>query len=81
MTTLSIRIPTAPNERLSRKARAARVPRSVVVRDALADFVARKEEERFITELVAAAKALARSPTGSLALAEEFHRSRTRRWT
>ncbi len=72
MTTLSIRIPTTLDERLSREARAARVPRSTVVREALTDFVARKERERFMTEFVAAARALARSSGDSLSVAEEL---------
>lgn len=57
---------------LSREAPTARVPRSAVVREAPTDFVARKARESFMTEFVAAAKSLARSPEESLAVAEEL---------
>lgn len=62
MTSLSIRLPEELESRLSLEARREGKPRSEIVRDAIAEYVIRKERERFMSEVAAAACALARDP-------------------
>jgi len=75
MPALSLRLPEDLDYRLEDEARLERLPRSEVVRIAITDYLARRERERFMAELVAAAKAMVQNPAAmreSRDLAEEF---------
>jgi predicted transcriptional regulator len=75
MPALSLRLPEDLDQRLGDEARLERLPRSEVVRIAIVDYLARRERERFMAELVAAAKAMAQNPAAMREageLAEEF---------
>lgn len=60
MTSLSIRLPDELESRLSLEARREGKPRSEIIREAIAEYVGRKEWERFMSEVASAANALAR---------------------
>ena len=60
MTSLSIRLPDELESRLSLEARREGKPRSEVIREAIAEYVVRKERERFMLEVATAASAIAR---------------------
>ena len=53
MPALSLRLPEELDHRLEDEARLERLPRSEVVRIAIVDYLARRERERFMSELVA----------------------------
>jgi predicted transcriptional regulator len=75
MSTLSIRLPDALDRQLQEEARLAEKTRSELVRDLVADYLVRRERERFMAELAAAARALANDPEAvaeSLEIAEDF---------
>ncbi len=75
MPALSLRLPEELDQRLETEARLERQPRSEVVRIAIVDYLARRERERFMAELVAAATAMSQNPTAmreARELAEEF---------
>ncbi|MBC7963348.1 MAG: ribbon-helix-helix protein, CopG family [Steroidobacteraceae bacterium] len=55
MPALSLRLPEDLDHRLDDEARLERLPRSEVVRIAIVDYLARRERERFMAELVAEA--------------------------
>ena len=55
MPALSLRLPEDLDHRLEDEARLERLPRSEVVRIAILDYLARREKERFMAELVAEA--------------------------
>lgn len=55
MPALSLRLPEDLDNRLGDEARLERLPRSEVVRIAIFDYLARRERERFMAELVAEA--------------------------
>jgi len=55
MPALSLRLPEDLDNRLGDEARLERLPRSEVVRIAIVDYLARRERERFMAELVAEA--------------------------
>jgi predicted transcriptional regulator len=55
MPALSLRLPEELDQRLGDEARLERLPRSEVVRIAIVDYLARRERERFMAELVAEA--------------------------
>jgi predicted transcriptional regulator len=57
MPALSLRLPEELEHRLEEEARREGVLRSDVVRQALSDYLARRERERFMNELVAEARA------------------------
>lgn len=75
MPALSLRLPEDLEHRLEEEAHREGLPRSEVARQAIADYLARRERERFMTELVAEAgaayanKAIRRE---ALEMAEEF---------
>lgn len=74
MGAISIRVPDELEARLNREADLAGRPRSEVVREAIAELVARRERERFLAEYVAEARAGYGEPTlraEALTLAEE----------
>jgi predicted transcriptional regulator len=57
MPALSLRLPDELEHRLEEEADREGVPRSEVVRQAISDYLARRERERFMAELVAEARA------------------------
>jgi predicted transcriptional regulator len=56
MPALSLRLPEELDQRLEIEARLEQQPRSEVVRIAIVDYLARRERERFMAELVAEAR-------------------------
>ncbi|HUW97887.1 MAG TPA: ribbon-helix-helix protein, CopG family [Acidiferrobacter sp.] len=74
MAAISIRIPEEIDTRLTEEARLEGLPRSEVVREAITDYLTRRERERFMAELVAEAKAAYNDPElrrEALEMAEE----------
>jgi len=63
MSTLSLRLPDDFGARVDEEARLSGKTRSEVARQATAEFLERREKERFMAEMVAAARALAADPT------------------
>ena len=57
MPALSLRLPEDLDHRLEEEARREGLPRSEVARQAISDYLARRERERFMSELVAEARA------------------------
>lgn len=57
MPALSLRLPEDLDHRLDDEAQREGVPRSEVARKAISDYIARREKERFMAELVAEARA------------------------
>ena len=55
MPALSLRLPEELDHRLGDEARLEQLPRSEVVRIAIVDYLARRERDRFMAELVAEA--------------------------
>lgn len=75
MPALSLRLPEDLDQRLETEARIEQQPRSEVVRIAIVDYLARRERERFMAELVAAATAMSETPAAireARELSEEF---------
>lgn len=75
MSNISIRLPEELERRLDQEARASQQRRSDVVREALRDYIARRERERLRIEMGAAARALGMEPevrAEVLRVAEEF---------
>ncbi len=62
MAAISLRLPDEVEIRLTEEARLEGRPRSEVVREAIVEYVARRERERFMEEMVAAARTLAADP-------------------
>jgi len=56
MPALSLRLPEDLDHRLEEEARREGLPRSEVARQAISEFLTRREKERFMTELVAEAR-------------------------
>jgi metal-responsive CopG/Arc/MetJ family transcriptional regulator len=74
MSALSLRLPEDIEARLARESELEGRSRSEVARQAIAEFLARRERERLMAEMVAAARALAADPEAqreAQALAEE----------
>ena len=71
MATLSIRLSDDLEEKLEQEARLRETNRSEVAREALADFLRRQEQERFMAELLEAARHLKDDPE-TLRLVEEW---------
>ncbi len=57
MSTLSLRIPDDLDRRLEEEASREHKSRSELVREAVADYLVRKEKERFLSDFVAEARA------------------------
>jgi predicted transcriptional regulator len=75
MSVISLRLPDDLEAKLEAEARLSSRPRSEVARDAIADYLARLERERFLASLEAAARNLALDPESSreaLSVAEQF---------
>jgi metal-responsive CopG/Arc/MetJ family transcriptional regulator len=74
MPAVSLRLPDELEHRLEEESHREGVPRSEVVRQALCDYLTRRERERFMNELVAEARAgygIAALRDEALALAED----------
>ncbi|MBL8541281.1 MAG: ribbon-helix-helix protein, CopG family [Betaproteobacteria bacterium] len=74
MAGFSLRLPDDLEEKLDQEARREGVPRSEVARLAIAEFLARRERERFLAAFVAEARAAYGDPAirgEALAIAEE----------
>lgn len=75
MPALSLRLPEDLDHRLEEEAHREGLPRSEVARQAISDYLARRERERFMAELVAEARAAYTNETirrEALEMAEEF---------
>jgi predicted transcriptional regulator len=75
MPAFSLRLPHDLERRLGEEARHCGQPRSELIREALEELLRRRERQRFMAGLVAAAEALARDPSAraeSLDVAAEF---------
>ena len=62
MPALSLRLSDELERRLGEEAHREGVPRSEVARQAIGDFLARREKERFMEQLVSAARTLVQNP-------------------
>jgi predicted transcriptional regulator len=74
MPAFSLRLPDDLEHRLEEEAHREGVPRSEVARQAISDYLARRERERFMNELVAEARAgygIAAVRGEAMALAED----------
>jgi metal-responsive CopG/Arc/MetJ family transcriptional regulator len=75
MAALSLRLPDDLDMKLAREAETEGRPRSELAREAIAEYIARREKERFIADMVQAARALASDPAAreeSLQLANDL---------
>jgi metal-responsive CopG/Arc/MetJ family transcriptional regulator len=57
MAAISIRLPDDIESQLTREAELEEKPRAEIAREAIAEYLARKERERFMAEMVAEARA------------------------
>ena len=71
MRTLSVRLPDPLDRKLDHEARDEGKSRSALAREAIAEFVARRERERFLATLVEEARELRDDPE-SRRIGEEF---------
>ncbi len=69
MSTVSLRIPDDLNEQLNQEARRQNKSRSELLREAVTDYLQRKEKERFVGRFVAEARA----GYGNAELARDAH--------
>jgi len=69
--TLSIRLPEPLDRKLDHEARDEGKSRSELAREAIADFIERRERERFLATLAAEAREVRDAPEGRR-IAEEF---------
>lgn len=75
MSTVSLRIPDELDERLSREASRENKSRSEMLREAVSEYLDRKEKERFLNEFVAETRAGYGDPgiaEDARAIAEDF---------
>ena len=75
MGAVSLRLPDDLERKLSQEATLSGQPRSQLIREALEDLLSRRERERVVAAMVAAAKALAADPdarTEAMAVAADF---------
>jgi len=75
MPALSLRLPEDLDRRLEEEAHREGLPRSEVARQAISDYLARRERERFMSELVSEARAAYTDDTlrrEALEMAEDF---------
>ncbi|HTS55357.1 MAG TPA: ribbon-helix-helix domain-containing protein [Burkholderiales bacterium] len=75
MAVLSLRLPEDLDAKLEEQARLSNRPRSELAREAIADYLARLERERFLSSLETAARNLASNPPSrrkALSVAEQF---------
>ena len=71
MATLSIRLSDELEEKLAEEARLRETNRSEIAHEAVADYLRRRERERFMAEIVEAARHLKNDPE-TLRLVEEW---------
>lgn len=71
MSLISIRLPEDLDAQLSREAAASQRPKSDVARQAIAEYLARRERERFLGEIARAARAARAGGDDPLVIAEE----------
>lgn len=74
MSNISIRLPDELEQKLDQEARRSHKKRSELAREAISDYLQRLERERFMAEMVRAAKALYADPDArreGLEIAEE----------
>lgn len=74
MSSLSVRLPREVQQSLDREIQISGKSRSDLVREAVGEYLTRKERDRFMKEMVAAAKALYSNPEArkeALEIAEE----------
>jgi predicted transcriptional regulator len=71
MARLSIRLPEDLHARLGREAEAGNRPRSAVARQAIVEYLARRECEQFLGAIARAARAARAEGEDPLAIAEE----------
>jgi metal-responsive CopG/Arc/MetJ family transcriptional regulator len=69
MSLISLRLPEELERLLNREAELASRPRSEIAREAIADYLARRERDRYIGEIARAARA--RDPAEARRMAEE----------
>lgn len=69
MATLSLRLSSDLDARLTEESRVSDVPKSLLAREALEEYVSRRRRERLLAELTRAARAL--DPDEAAALAAE----------
>ncbi len=67
MTTLSLRLSPELDARLTAECRVADVPKSLLAREALEEYLARRRRERLLAELTRAAASLDANASASLA--------------
>ena len=75
MGAVSLRLPDDLERKLSQEATLSGQPRSQLIREALEDLLSRRERERVVAAMVAAAKALAADPDAraeAVAVAADF---------
>ncbi|MCB2262793.1 MAG: ribbon-helix-helix protein, CopG family [Candidatus Thiosymbion ectosymbiont of Robbea hypermnestra] len=75
MSSMSLRLPEELERRLTEETELARQPRSELMREALREFLQRRERERFMTTMVAEARAAYGNPEtrrAALEIAEDF---------
>jgi metal-responsive CopG/Arc/MetJ family transcriptional regulator len=75
MGAVSLRLPDELEQKLDAEADRSGQPRSQLIRDAIAELIARRERERVLAEVTAAARVLASDPTAlaeARQIAEDF---------
>lgn len=75
MSNLSIRLPRELDEQLTAEAKQSHMKRSALIREAISDYLRRRERDRFMAEIVKAAHMLANDPEArseARAIEEEF---------
>jgi predicted DNA-binding protein len=65
MGAISLRLPEDIEQQLAAEAKREGRPRSEIVREAIADYLTRRERERFMAEIIAAANAIGRDTVAS----------------
>jgi predicted transcriptional regulator len=70
MTAISLRLPDEIEARLTQEAGLEGRPRSEIARAAIVEYLERREKERFMAEMVAAAQALANDPEARREISE-----------
>jgi predicted transcriptional regulator len=71
MSLISIRLPEELDAQLNREAETSRRPKSEVARQAIVEYLARRERERFLGAIARAARAARAEGEDPLAIAEE----------
>lgn len=72
MANLSVRVPEELQRKLDRESSASRRPRSDLIREAISEYVTRRERERELSAMEKAARAMAAAAGDRRPSAEEF---------